>query len=87
MTSERGPDWRAKRNEDLLAALVRAGHIQTRFPSEVHEIRDRTVRLSTSAGPIEIPNDYVFVLIGGDPPFELLRKAGIRFGGEQAAAQ
>ena len=76
-----------KRNEDRFAALVRTGRIQTRFPSEVQEIHDRSVRLSTSAGPIEIPNDYVFVLIGGDPPFELLRKAGIRFGGEQAAAR
>jgi hypothetical protein len=34
----------------------------------------------------ELENDYVFVFAGGEPPFELLKQAGVRFGGEAAAA-
>jgi len=34
----------------------------------------------------ELPNDYVFVFAGGEPPFELLRRMGVRFGGDAAVA-
>jgi hypothetical protein len=30
---------------------------------------------------LEVPNDYVFVFIGGVPPFDMLKKAGVAFGG------
>jgi len=33
----------------------------------------------------ELPNDYVFVFAGGEPPFEFLKKCGVRFGGPAAA--
>lgn len=31
----------------------------------------------------EIPNEYVFIFAGGEPPFKLLRDIGIDFGGDQ----
>ncbi len=30
---------------------------------------------------MELENDYVFVFAGGVPPFDLLKKMGVRFGG------
>lgn len=42
----------------------------------------------TGAGPAQreqamsLPNDHVFIFAGGDPPFELLRGAGVRFWAE-----
>jgi hypothetical protein len=31
---------------------------------------------------MDIPNDYVFVFAGGEAPLPLLRRAGVRFGGD-----
>ncbi len=39
-----------------------------------------------SLGERELDNDFVFVFIGGIPPFKLLRDFGIKFGDEVAAA-
>jgi thioredoxin reductase len=75
-----------KKNEDRLAPLLASGRIQALFPSQLEQILPGSVRLKDRAGSREIANDYVFVFAGGEPPFELLRKAGVRFGGEPAAA-
>jgi len=74
-----------KKNEDRIASLLRTGRVEGLFASEVDEIGASSVRLRTPAGPRELPNDYVFVFAGGEPPFELLRKAGVRFGGDSAS--
>jgi thioredoxin reductase len=44
------------------------------------------VRLKTGDEVRDLPNDYVFVFAGGEPPFEFLKACGVRFGGEQAVA-
>ena len=31
---------------------------------------------------MEIPDDYLFVFAGGVPPFDMLNKTSIKFGGE-----
>jgi thioredoxin reductase len=53
--------------------------------SEVRRIEPNRVILAVRQDAAEIekrlPVSAVFVLIGGDPPFELLRSIGIRFGG------
>jgi putative YpdA family bacillithiol system oxidoreductase len=71
-----------KKNEDRVAGLLSAGRIEGLFGSEVEEIGPASVRLRTPDGTREVPNDYVFVFAGGQPPFELLRRAGVRFGAE-----
>ena len=35
------------------------------------------------SGEITLPNDYVFVFAGGEPPFAFLRQIGVRFGGPE----
>jgi thioredoxin reductase (NADPH) len=73
-----------KKNEERIASLLASGRVERLFATEVEEIREDSVRLRTSEGRRELPNDYVFVFAGGEPPFDLLRQIGIRFGGGTA---
>ena len=71
-----------RKNEERVAQLLASRRIEGAFSSEVAAIREGAVALRTAGGERELPNDFVFVFAGGDPPFELLRRMGIRFGGE-----
>jgi|CXWL01.1.fsa_nt_gi thioredoxin reductase len=73
-----------RRNQELLENLTARGRIRPLLGSQVRTIEDHQVRLDTPAGELVLDNDFVFVLIGGEPPFPLLRQAGIRFGNEAA---
>jgi thioredoxin reductase (NADPH) len=73
-----------KKNEERIAGLLAKGRVEGALGTEVEEIAPASVRLKTPAGPREIPNDYVFVFAGGEPPFGLLRRMGVRFGGAAA---
>lgn len=66
-----------KKNEDAFAKAK----INTIFNSQPLEITPTHVRMQTAGGVVELENDYVFVFAGGVPPFELLKKSGIRMGG------
>jgi thioredoxin reductase (NADPH) len=73
------------KNLETLDKLVRRGKIRPLLGSEVLEIGGEKVRLRTAEGEITIDNDYVFVLIGGEPPFPFLRSMGVQFGNELPA--
>jgi len=73
-----------RKNETRIAELLANGQIEGAFNTDVEEIGPISVRLKTPGGARELPNDYVFVFAGGEPPFELLRQMGIRFGGDAA---
>jgi len=51
------------------------------MPTSVVEVRPESVRLRGATGEVDIPNDYVVVCAGGEPPFAFLREIGVRFGG------
>jgi thioredoxin reductase/NAD-dependent dihydropyrimidine dehydrogenase PreA subunit len=70
-----------KKNEDALAKMLASGRIIPLFNSQPVEITADAVRLKVGDEERELPNDYVFVFAGGVPPFELLKKAGVRMGG------
>lgn len=70
------------KNLETLDKLVKRGKIRPLLGSEVLEIRRDQVRLRTAEGEITLDNDYVFVLIGGEPPFPFLRSIGVLFGNE-----
>jgi thioredoxin reductase len=74
-----------KKNEDRIASLLASRRIEGAFGTEVEKIEPSAVRLKAADGTHETPNDFVFVFAGGEPPFELLRKMGIRFGGDATA--
>lgn len=74
-----------KKNEVLVNRFIEQGIIHPIFDSQVVEIREKSVVLRSPAGQTELPNDYVFVFIGGSPPFPVLREAGIAFGSDMPA--
>jgi thioredoxin reductase len=78
-----------KKNEERLSELMSKGRAKPLFGSEVTEILEDRVRLKMGERKVELPNDFVFVFAGGEPPFDLLRGMGVRFGGErgQVAAE
>ncbi len=69
-----------KRNQQRLNAVVAEDKIRLELRSNVVEIREKSVLLSRGGERIELPNDYVFVFAGGEPPFGLLKKIGVKFG-------
>jgi thioredoxin reductase len=71
-----------KKNEERVSELMSKGRAKALFGSEVTEILTDCVRLKLGERVVELPNDYVFVFAGGEPPFGLLRQMGIRFGGD-----
>jgi thioredoxin reductase len=76
-----------KRNADKIDALIAAGGVRFLGDSQPTAIQADTVSLETASGPAILPNEFVFIFAGGDPPFPLLREIGILFGGDQADIQ
>lgn len=70
-----------KKNDERINALIERGTVTPLFGSEVLEIGEREVRLKVGEDERRLPNDYVFVFAGGDPPFAFLKEIGVRFGG------
>jgi thioredoxin reductase (NADPH) len=58
---------------------IKEGSIKAYFKSEVIEIREKSVLISTPEGPKELDNDFVLAMTGYKPPFEFMSSAGIRF--------
>jgi putative YpdA family bacillithiol system oxidoreductase len=70
------------KNEEKVNELINTKKIKTLFNSNIKEIKNDTVKIQTENDTVEIPNNYVFIFAGGEPPFNLLKKIGIAFGGE-----
>jgi len=71
------------KNEEKIKKMIAEKKIAVLFNSTVAEIRDTEVSLRTEGDEmLVVPNSYVFVFAGGEPPFPLMKKIGIQFGGE-----
>jgi len=74
-----------RRNLRSVERLRQEGRLDVILNSEVKRIEPDHVILAVRQDGTEIekrqPTTAVFILIGGDPPFERLRRIGIRFGG------
>ncbi len=62
---------------------IRDGAIRAHFHSRVLEIRPDGVVAETPSGPVVIPADAVFALIGYEPDFGLLERCGVALRGER----
>lgn len=72
-----------QRNADRIAPLIAAGTVSFLGASTVTAIHGDKVELDGPNGPVTVPNDDVFILAGGIPPFGFLRELGVKFGGDQ----
>jgi thioredoxin reductase (NADPH) len=66
------------RNRERIMAAIEQGHVHAFFESSVREVKPKSLVIATPQGDWEIENDYVFVMVGGELPFPLLEKIGIR---------
>ncbi|MDP1677033.1 MAG: NAD(P)-binding domain-containing protein [Bacteroidota bacterium] len=67
-----------ERNRTHIDDFISRKKITILFNSEVKEIREDTVLLSTQNGELEIKNSYVYIFAGGELPNEFLKKIGIQ---------
>jgi len=58
---------------------IKEGSINAYFNSTLEEIKEKTVRINTPDGVIEIENDYVLAMTGYLPDYEFLENLGIQF--------
>ena len=71
------------RNEARLTDAIEDGRLEVLFESQVAEITPDAVELVAKSGAESTrharPNDEVFVLAGGIPPFQVLEQSGVSF--------
>jgi thioredoxin reductase len=70
-------DRARERNRKMLEEAEEQKRISILRGSKVMEILPEQVRLTWEDKEMEMPNHYVFILIGGESPEEFLRKLGI----------
>ncbi|MFH2048652.1 MAG: NAD(P)-binding domain-containing protein [bacterium] len=66
-----------EKNREKIEALAQAGMVDIYFNSQVESIQPDNVIIRIDVKNIIIPNDYVFVFIGGELPVKLLNGIGI----------
>lgn len=67
------------KNRQQLDELEANGRVRVLFNSNVAEIQDAHVLLKIGNEEERMPNDHVFICIGGDAPVKWLEKIGVRF--------
>jgi thioredoxin reductase (NADPH) len=69
-----------ERNARRLEESVRKGKLKVIFNSKPVEFTPDAVILEVKSSVQKIPNDYVWIFAGGEPPTAFLKKIGIAFG-------
>jgi putative YpdA family bacillithiol system oxidoreductase len=69
-----------ERNTKRIEECMKNGKVEVLFETNPKEIKAESVVLDVKGTLREIPNDYVWVFAGGIPPYDFLKKIGIRFG-------
>jgi thioredoxin reductase (NADPH) len=58
---------------------IKESSIKAYFNSQIVEIKESTVVISTEKGVLELENDFVLAMTGYQPPFEFMETCGIKF--------
>ena len=69
-----------ERNAQRIEESVRKGKVKVIFNSAPVEFKENSVVLEVDGKNQEIPNDFVWIFAGGEPPTAFLKKIGIGFG-------
>ncbi|NDQ57042.1 MAG: NAD(P)-binding domain-containing protein [Acidipila sp.] len=69
-----------ERNSQGIANCMRTKKVQVIFNSTPVEFKSNTAVLEAGGELREIPNDYVWIFAGGEPPTAFLKKVGVAFG-------
>ena len=66
------------KNQERLDAAVAKGQVRLLLEASPKEIREDAVLMKISDASVEVPNDYVIVLIGGVLPTKFLESVGVQ---------
>ncbi len=67
-----------ERNVEKIQRAIANGRVQALFRSQLREIRPDVVVLDVDGEKTILPNDHVFIRIGGDAPYAFLERLGIQ---------
>jgi thioredoxin reductase (NADPH) len=76
-----------ERNAQRVQESMRKGKVKVIFNSNPLEFRPDSVVLEVNGTSQVIPNDYVWIFAGGDPPTAFLKKIGIGFGPQDLTSE
>ncbi len=76
-----------ERNAQRIQECMRKGKLKVVFNSAPVEFRHDHVLLEVGGRVEQIPNDYVWIFAGGEPPSAFLKKIGVGFGMQDLTAQ
>jgi len=68
-----------ERNNQRIQEFIRKGKLKVIFNSNPAEFRQDSVVLEVNGGKQVIPNDFVWIYAGGEPPKAFLKKIGVGF--------
>ncbi len=71
-----------ERNSQRIQESIRKGKVKVIFNSAPVEFKEKSVLLDVNGKTEEIPNDYVWIFAGGEPPTAFLKKIGVGFGNQ-----
>ncbi len=74
-----------ERNSKRIQDCMRSGKINVVFNSAPLEVKAESVVLDVAGQTKEIPNDFVWIFAGGQPPYDFLKKIGVQFGMQDMA--
>ena len=69
-------------NTQRVQESIRKGKVKVVFNSIPAEFKENSVVLEVNGKQEEIPNDFVWIFAGGQPPTAFLKKIGIGFGNQ-----
>jgi thioredoxin reductase/ferredoxin len=69
-----------ERNAQRIREAAKSGKVRVLFNSKPVEVRATTVLVEVEGKVSELPNDWMWVFAGGEPPNAFLQKAGIAMG-------
>ena len=70
-----------ERNRERINGYMRSGKVDVLFNSSPVEFKTDSVILDVQEAVQELPNDFVWIFAGGEPPTAFLKKIGVDFGG------
>jgi len=68
------------RNEKRIQESIQKGKVNVIFNSMPVEFKPSSVVLDVNGKAQDIPNDFVWIFAGGEPPTAFLKKIGVRVG-------
>ena len=75
-----------ERNAQRIQESIRKGKVKVIFNSNPVEFRKDSIVLEVAGKTQELPNDYVWIFAGGEPPTAFLKKIGVGVGAQDMTA-